>query len=133
MLSIILCSHAGMAEGLKSSAQMICGEVENIESISFSEGDSPEELISRIKSVYEHFVEQGCKVAVLTDLFGATPFNCCVQALAGTETIIISGMSLPILLELMVNREQMEDYKTYVMGCVDAAAGSIRAVDMEEF
>lgn len=133
MLSIILCSHAGLAEGLKSAAEMICGTLQNVESIAFHEEDSPEAIAGRVREIYDRFAEQGNKVVAMADLLGATPFNCCAQALAGTDSMIVAGMSLPVLLEMVINREQMEDYREFVTGCVDAAAGTLSAVDMSEF
>lgn len=132
MLSIILCSHAGLAEGLKSCAEMICGELEKIVSIPFLERDTPEELIKRIRKEYDLFAEAGDKVVVLVDLFGATPFNCCAEALSDTDTVIITGMSLPVLLEILMGREDAENYKHYLSECVKNAEGSQKVVDLSE-
>lgn len=133
MLSIILCSHAGLAEGLKSSAEMICGELRNVKCITFNEQTSLEGLKEQIKKEYDLFAAEGNKVIVLVDLPGATPFNCCAEALAGTDTMIITGMSLPVLLEILMERENVTDCRQYVPECVENAKESLTAVDMSEF
>lgn len=132
MLSIILCSHAGLAEGLKSCAEMICGDLEKLVSITFCEKDSPEELVKRIGKEYDSFAEEGDEVVALVDLFGATPFDCCAQALSDTDTMIVTGMSLPLLLEILMGRENPGNYKEYISECVKNAEGSQKAVDLSE-
>lgn len=106
MVGVIICTHGNSAPELLKSAEMICGKQENCQTVSFKEGESLEQLKSEIS---EKISQLKGTVFCLTDLKGGTPFNTLVSLLkSNPEMEIITGVNIPMLLELFINRSQLE-------------------------
>ena len=109
MVSIILASHGKFAEGLLQSAQMIFGEQDQIETVTFMPEEGPEDLKAKLETAISSF-SSDAEILFLVDLWGGTPFN---QANILFEEMseraaIVSGINLPILLEALGTRMGME-------------------------
>ena len=108
MISIIIITHGGFAAGLQDAAQLIVGQQEDVLTFSLSEGDSIDQLEMDVESGITTLSESG-SVLVLVDLFGASPFNVSLRlAQRYPEIKIVTGVSLPMLIEALMNRETME-------------------------
>ena len=106
MVGVIICTHGNSAPELLKSAEMICGKQENCQTVSFKEGESLEQLKSEIS---EKISQLKGTVFCLTDLKGGTPFNTLVRLLkSNPEMEIITGVNIPMLLELFINRSQLK-------------------------
>ena len=109
MVGVIICTHGNSAPELLKSAEMICGKQENCHTVSFTEGESLEQLKAEISGKISDL--KGT-VFCLTDLKGGTPFNTLVSLLKSNPEIeIITGVNIPMLLELFINRNQLETHK----------------------
>lgn len=106
MISILIVSHGKLAEGMLDAMSMITGPQENVASLGLQESDSPEELMDRIKeSINQMDHSEG--VLIMVDLYGATPFNSSWRFYMENdiEIEIITGFNLPMLVEIVINRE----------------------------
>lgn len=101
MIGIVVGTHSTLAQGLKSACEMIAGPQENFESICFMGDVGLLELGEQMKAAGGQY-EDGCIYVV--DLLNATPFNASLLAIAGTKNVVLSGASLPMLLELLTMR-----------------------------
>ena len=108
MVALMLCSHGDFAAGLKQAAGMIYGEPEKCEVISLWDASGMEKLAAEIRAVYDKFHAEGDQVVCLCDLPNATPYNACCLALADTDARLIAGMSLPLLINIVSQREDVE-------------------------
>lgn len=135
MLSIIICSHANLALGIRTSAEMIIGKQSNLYSFGFEEGDDFFEFKDKLHEAIKHEIEIGNQVCCLTDLPNATPFNCCVLALSEFEvdSKILSGVSLPMILELLIQRNIAEDYDELINNSMEAAKNGLSITSVKEF
>lgn len=109
MIGVIICTHSLFAEGLKSAAEMIVGEQENLIAITFNNGDSIDLLVEKMTSASAEFESQGIPYIFLVDLFGASPFNAAMLSTVGKNTSIVSGVNLGFLLELLSQRDDFKD------------------------
>ncbi|MBI0121531.1 MULTISPECIES: PTS sugar transporter subunit IIA [Lactobacillus] len=106
MVGVIICTHGNSAPELLKSAEMICGKQENCQTVCFTDGESLEQLKSEIS---EKISQLKGTVFCLTDLKGGTPFNTLVRLLkSNPEMEIITGVNIPMLLELFINRSQLK-------------------------
>jgi PTS system mannose-specific IIA component len=104
LVGIVIVSHGEMAEGMLDAARMIVGEQEGIATVSLREMDAVEGLMERVAAAVEK-VDTGDGVLVLVDLFGASPFNASARLAMQRDNIeVVSGVSLPMLVELAVQR-----------------------------
>lgn len=97
MFTIIVVTHGKLASALIETSRMIVGNQEGIYAVELEEGQSPESLRERIEALL------GEKTLILTDLFGASPFNVSIKLLDRAE--VVTGVNLPMLLEILTNRD----------------------------
>ena len=129
MVGVIICTHGNSAPELLKSAEMICGNQENCQTVSFTEGESLEQLKSEIS---EKISKLKGSAFCLTDLKGGTPFNTLVSLLkSNPEMEIITGVNIPMLLELFINRNQLRKEKLLSAIIEAGKTGVYRYQDVE--
>jgi PTS system mannose-specific IIA component len=109
MIGLVLVSHGKLAEGLVDAMQMITGEQEAVRSIGLLETEDVEGLMDKVSQAVQE-VDSGEGALIMVDLFGASPFNASarlVLASAGKPLEVVTGMNLPMVVELAVQREGM--------------------------
>lgn len=127
MVGIVLASHGGMAKGMLESAEMIMGEQEQIRALALNPQDDPLSLSEKMKEAAKA-VDTGDGVILLVDLMGGSPSN--ASAYLAQEGIpVITGMSLPMLLELLGMRfDFSESLITHVMEAGKSGIMDIRTI-----
>lgn len=105
MIGIVLVTHGLLAEGLKNAAEMIVGPQEHFQIIGMGPASDLDSLRSEIEAAAAA-MGPGVDVLVLADLLGGSPANASSYlAVAGTQ--VICGANLPMLLEVLTQRENM--------------------------
>lgn len=106
MISLLVISHGGLAEGLLDAMQMITGPQEKVLALGLQESEAPEDLIERIREAVET-LDDGDGVLIMVDLYGATPFNSSSRLFLESQKKIevITGVNLPMLVEIVISRE----------------------------
>lgn len=127
MVGIVVVSHGNMAEGMIDAARMIVGNMESVVTVSLQESDAVEDLMGRIEAALTE-VDKGDGALILVDAFGASPFNASARlALSRKNVEVISGMNLPMLLELAVQREG-QDLGAVTQLALETGTTSIRSL-----
>lgn len=132
MIGIIICTHSNLASGLYDAVEMISGHQENFEVVGFHEGEDMQSLSDRLVALAKVYEEASQRYVILVDLFGATPFNASAAGLSTFDTSIITGVNLPLLLELVTARKKVDDYDAFLEKAVEGAIGNIRIVNMKK-
>nr|MBC7243820.1 PTS sugar transporter subunit IIA [Chloroflexota bacterium] len=105
MVGIVVVCHGAMGDGLLDASRMIVGEQKGVVAVNLREEDSVESLMDRVAAAVEK-VNSGDGVLILVDVFGASPFNASARlAMQRDQIEVVSGVSLPMLLEVAVQRE----------------------------
>lgn len=100
MYNIIICGHGNFGGVLKESLELIVGETENIETISFNESDNLQTLIGKFDTKLKEFPIENPTI-LLIDLFAGSPFQAGAMVAEKTSNIdLIYGINLPLLIEL---------------------------------
>ncbi|HJG06809.1 PTS mannose transporter subunit IID [Megamonas hypermegale] len=101
MLGIIVGTHGHLAEELVKTCAMICGEPENLKTVTLVPGEGPDDLIVKYnKAIEEMDTTNG--VIILNDLFGGSPYNAaCRIAINDEKCGVVTGVSLPMLIEVI--------------------------------
>lgn len=109
MVNFIIASHGEFAAGIRQSGQMIFGEQENVQVVTFMPNEGPEDLMKKFEDALATF-EPNSQVLFLVDLWGGSPFNAAsrIQALHEDQMAIITGLNLPMLIEAYGARFTME-------------------------
>ncbi|MFL2020512.1 MAG: mannose/fructose/sorbose PTS transporter subunit IIB [Weissella hellenica] len=109
MVNFIIASHGEFAAGIRQSGQMIFGEQENVQVVTFMPNEGPEDLMKKFEDALATFEPEG-QVLFLVDLWGGSPFNAAsrIQAVHEDRMAIITGLNLPMLVEAYGARFTME-------------------------
>lgn len=106
MIALIISTHGKFSEELVKSSEMIFGSQTNVGVVTFKPGEGTDNLIEKYNNLIDN--ELDCKDGVLfmVDLFGGSPFNAAsVLALKNHNMEIVSGVNLPMLLEVFGSRD----------------------------
>lgn len=103
MINIVIVSHGDLGDALIRSAEMIVGPTEGLYAVSLSPDDSPESLGAKLERALHAIAEQ--ETLLLIDLFGGTPCNVAARQVLKENVECVTGVNLPMLLELIVSRD----------------------------
>lgn len=100
---IIIISHGGLALEMLSTAEMICGELENVVALGLYPGDDMDQYRERLDELICQFPKG---VFVLVDIMCGSPFNTLMAI--GERRILhgIAGTNLALLMEVAFMRNQ---------------------------
>ena len=127
MVGIILASHGEFAKGILQSGSMIFGEQKNVQAVTLSPNEGPDDIKAKMKDAIASFDNQD-EILFLVDLWGGTPFN---QANSLFEEhkdkwAIVSGMNLPIVIEAYGARFSMESAQEIASSIIGSAKEGIK-------
>lgn len=130
-MNIILLSHGKYNQGILDSHNMIIGENKQIYSLSLT--DSVDEFSEKLDIKINQLLEKG-DVLALCDLKGGTPYNKMTEKkLMNPSNIhIISGMNLPMLIEVSLKLEQNIEIDPLIELAVDAGRNGISLTELVE-
>lgn len=103
MKQFLLASHGKFAEGILGSFQMILGDAPNITVLCAYTKEKEEPLEHTVKKI---ICERNRKedLIVVTDVFGGSVNNEFMKYLNEPGVYLVTGMNLPLLLELYSNQ-----------------------------
>jgi mannose/fructose-specific phosphotransferase system component IIA len=102
---IVVAGHGDLADALVSSAQLICGMVEDLHAVGLRPDDSPESFGERLQAAT---ATEG-PVLILTDLVGGTPHNVALAASRRLPAaVLISGVNLAVLIEAATTTDVLD-------------------------
>ena len=97
MVGVVLVTHPQLGEEFIRSAEMICGKMPRVLTVSIDTRKEVEELRRGIAEAIKK-VEEGDGVLILTDMFGGTPSNMSLAFLSEGRVEVITGLNLPMLI-----------------------------------
>lgn len=126
MIGIVLAGHGGFCDGIRDAAEMIMGPQERVAVVPLGPAENLDVYREKLEGAHTE-VDSGEGVLILVDLFGGSPSNVAAYLL-GSNTEVVTGVSLPMLLEVLSSRES--PLSQVVDTAVTAAqTGTIRLAD----
>jgi mannose PTS system EIIA component len=105
MIGLVIVSHGPLAAGLKAAAEMIVGPQTQLRAIGMGAAADSDQLRGEIEAAVNE-VGGAQSSLVLVDLMGGSPGNASAYlAVAGTP--VVCGVNLPMLLEVLMARDDM--------------------------
>ncbi|MBS0950505.1 PTS mannose transporter subunit IIAB [Weissella minor] len=129
MVKFIIASHGEFAKGIRQSGQMIFGEQEDVEVVTFMPNEGPDDLMAHFNNALGDSTDAG-EVLFLVDLWGGSPFNVAsrIQAENPERMAIISGLNLPMLIEAYGARFTMDKAEDIAHYLVDVARDGVKTI-----
>jgi len=119
MIGIVLIGHACIASEMLKALEYVVGEQPLIDVIDVVTGQPPE-LLSRTLEARIRACDIGDGVLVLADMFGGTPCNVAMGALAKGHVEVVSGFNLPLLVKAATLRSSANDLAAFAEQVVEA-------------
>jgi PTS system mannose-specific IIA component len=123
MIGAIIIAHGNLAQELLRTANTIVGTQENIIALSFSTSEGLDDLKGKIEEAIRK-VGSPEGILILTDMFGGSPTNVSIILAQEYPIEILTGVNLPMVLELALYRE-FGDLKEVAQKVADAGKKSI--------
>lgn len=106
MTQFILTGHGYFAKGLRSCVELIAGAQADFHNVDFPETMSSDELEAHLQGIFDAHED----ILVCCDLLGGSPFKAAATLSRFRGDIaIVTGINLPVLLELLFARNQEND------------------------
>lgn len=105
MVGIILASHGDLAEGIYSSCQMVFGEAEELQIVTFHNGETLDDLRGNLLAAVDKLSDKE-NVLFMVDLFAGSPYNQATLLCADHPGwVVITGLNLPMLAQAYGDRD----------------------------
>jgi mannose PTS system EIIA component len=100
-VGIVIIAHDGIGPALAGTAHFILGDLPlPVRVVVVSRDSEPMDMQEHVAAVAAE-LDQGDGILILTDMYGATPTNIAQRADAGRSTRIVTGVNLPMLLNVL--------------------------------
>ena len=104
-INILLIAHAPLAKALRECALHVYPDCGNeVVALDVLPNEDPETTLAKAEQLRMGFGD--LETLVLTDIFGATPSNVAQKLVDGTQTKLIAGVNLPMLLRAICYRHE---------------------------
>ena len=112
MKYLVLVSHGGRAEGLKSSLAMFAGDkIDQVIAVGLKEGKSVDDFAHDFRQALAPLADED-SVLVLADIVGGSPLTTAATVLEEqgklSRALILGGMNLTMALTAVVMKDMME-------------------------
>ena len=101
MRHYLLISHGTLAEGLKSSVELIAGKQENLYFINAYINKSTN-IPQEVSKIIDQHLTQDDELLVFTDILGGSVNNAVTEFTQNPQVHIITGMNLPLILNILL-------------------------------
>lgn len=105
MIGIVVVAHGGLARELLAALEHVVGPQAQSQAVSTAPADDLRAKQAEINAAVAA-VDVGDGVAVVTDMFGGTPCNLAIGAMASDQVEVIYGANLPMLVKLAKMRDR---------------------------
>jgi PTS system mannose-specific IIA component len=103
MINILLVTHGDFGKELLKSSEIIIGNIENAETISFNLGENYDQLSKEVEEAIDRLTNND-ELIVFTDMYGGSPFNAVCKYMKNKKFHHITGINFPLFIDIAVNR-----------------------------
>ena len=122
MRKFLIATHGRFASGIKSSLDMIIGAQDNIFVLDdYTDNDSP--IQDHLDDILKE-IEIGDELVVFTDIMGGSITNQIIQRINSGNAHIVSGVNLPLLIEVVLS-DPNEDLQKVLDDAIENAKTQI--------
>jgi len=105
-VAVVVASHGELAKYALKSAEMIVGAQENCGVVTVGMDDTLQDAIQGMQNELNR-LDRSQGTVILVDILGGTPSNVSGRfVLTDENVLVLSGLNLPLLLDLLTNRER---------------------------
>lgn len=102
--AVLLMSHGGFAKAALESAELIIGKQDNCGTMGVYLVDQVDSLKEEMFQMVD-ILDTSMGLIILADITGGTPMNLASHLLSRDNTILCSGLNMPMLIEVLMSRQ----------------------------
>ncbi|MFV0381514.1 MAG: PTS sugar transporter subunit IIA [Breznakia sp.] len=129
--ALLIITHGEFGIEIVKSAEMIMGSQEDVSALALRPGESVEDLRKQAINVVNANHARGLKTIILCDLFGGSPSNVGLYLLSKGVSHILTGLSLPMLIEMLQAYKTEENLEMLLDKVTQTAIAGVRVLDMD--
>ena len=126
-MKVIAVSHGSYSKGLVESTQMLVGEQEDLVAYGLFPEQTVATLTEKLKAEIDQ-TEDGEEILFVSDLFYGSPFNAIVSLMEHHDIYHVTGINLPLMVEVMMGRYAGKNAAEICAGLIEAAPGTVKDV-----
>lgn len=120
-VGVIVASHGEFARAALGSVEMVAGPQQDVRALALTADKSAETFEAEFAQAYAELKSECDLIVTICDIHGGTPFNVISRSiLKGMDMVAFTGLSLPVLIELLLSRDQASDADE-IRGLIEAA------------
>ncbi|WP_075279560.1 PTS sugar transporter subunit IIA [Thermophilibacter provencensis] len=120
-VGVIVASHGEFARAALGSVEMVAGPQQDVRALALTADKSAETFEAEFAQAYAELKAECDLIVTICDIHGGTPFNVISRSiLKGMDMVAFTGLSLPVLIELLLSRDQASDADE-IRGLIEAA------------
>lgn len=109
-VGVIVASHGEFARAALGSVEMVAGPQQDVRALALTADKSAETFEAEFAQAYAELKAECDLIVTICDIHGGTPFNVISRSiLKGMDMVAFTGLSLPVLIELLLSRDQASD------------------------
>lgn len=123
MIQFIVATHGKFAEGIKTSIELIIGNIDNLEILNCYITQNFN-LKEEVEFVLKKYPKE--ELIVLTDIFGGSVNNEFLENISNYKNLnIVSGVNLPLILTLIEKQNDYDNIKELIRESIDECSNSL--------
>lgn len=123
MVRFIVATHGKFAEGIKTSIELIIGNIDNLEILNCYTTQSFN-LKEEVEFILKKYPKE--ELIVLTDIFGGSVNNEFLENISNYKNLnIVSGVNLPLILTLIEKQNDYDSIKELIRESIEECSNSL--------
>ena len=112
---LLIATHSVFADGIKNAMELVTGEQNSVSTLCAYTNDMTE-VETPIKEIIDALCDDE-ELIVTTDIFGGSVNNEFMKYLSKSNIHLIAGVNLPLLFELIMNENAIQNAKEQLQYC----------------
>ncbi|WP_330112115.1 PTS sugar transporter subunit IIA (plasmid) [Cetobacterium somerae] len=123
MIQFIVATHGKFAEGIKTSIELIIGNIDNLEILNCYMTQNFN-LKEEVEFILKKYPKE--ELVVLTDIFGGSVNNEFLENISNYKNLnIVSGVNLPLILTLIEKQNDYDNIKELIRESIEECSNSL--------
>ena len=123
MVRFIVATHGKFAEGIKTSIELIIGNIDNLEILNCYMTQNFN-LKEEVEFILKKYPKE--ELVVLTDIFGGSVNNEFLENISNYKNLnIVSGVNLPLILTLIEKQNDYDSIKELIRESIEECSNSL--------
>ncbi len=131
MIGLLVMTHETLGHAFNSLACHFFGNPpEHLRLLNISKNEDPDVVLQQAQQLIDE-VDHGSGVLLLTDIFGATPFNIANKLIKKPDIILLTGLNAPMMVKAIQYAADFDDLEAFAQKVKQAALDGIIEINLE--